>query len=195
MFPNWLTNTHIWRYKYRKLFYCFIVRYVFEIDIVAWFTWKGEIIAMRMLFNGNNGYHHFIMPKILKIFLFNFPNWSCLREHCAYPHFPMWKNHECCLTLNIFSPWVSGLAHHRHAFCLWEQSDANTQTLSGPLTLIRSLRCLEGQMVFVAISAPGLTPFTHSRLTGIGLWSIDPPKQKNPHLITEICTYIYIWSL
>ena len=133
------------------------------------------------------------MPKILKIFLFNFPNWSCLREHCAYPHFPMWKNHECCLTLNIFSPWVSGLAHHRHAFCLWEQSDANTQTLSGPLTLIRSLRCLEGQMVFVAISAPGLTPFTHSRLTGIGLWSIDPPKQKNPHLTTEICTYTYIY--
>ena len=37
-------------------------------------------------------------------------------------------------------------------------SDVNTQTLSGPLTLIRSLWCLEGQMVVVGIGAPGLTP-------------------------------------
>ena len=47
---------------------------------------------------------------------------------------------------------------NRYAYCLWELSDANTQTLSGPLTLIRSLWCLEGQMVVVAIHAPGLTP-------------------------------------
>ena len=113
---------------------------------------------MRMLFNRNDSYHHFIKSKILKSFLFNFPNWCCLRETCAYPHFPKWKHHECYL------PWLSsphgslGLAHHKHACCLWELSDDNTQTLSGPLTLIRSFWCLEGQMVVVAIRAPGLTP-------------------------------------
>ena len=41
---------------------------------------------------------------------------------------------------------------------LGEISDANTQILSGPLTLIRSLSCLEGQMVVVGIGVPGLTP-------------------------------------
>ena len=66
--------------------------------------------------------------------------------------------------MNVVFPWISspygslGLAHHRYAYCLWELSDANTQTLSGPLALIRSLWCLEGQMVVVAIRAPGLTP-------------------------------------
>ena len=100
-------HTYTWRCKCRKLCNWFIVGYVFEIDIVAWFAWIGEITAMRMLFNGNNSYHHFIISKILKSFLFNFPCWSCLREPCAYPHFPMWKNHECCLPLNIFS-WVFG---------------------------------------------------------------------------------------
>ena len=124
--------------------------------MVAWFNWIGEITAMRMLFNGNNSYHHFIMSKILKSFLFNFPNWSCLWEPCAYPYFPMWKS--------VVFPWISsphgslGLAHHRYEYCRWELSDAKTQTLSGPLTLIRSLWCLDGQMVVVAIRAPGLTP-------------------------------------
>ena len=66
--------------------------------------------------------------------------------------------------MSVAFPWISsphrslGLALHRYAYCLWELSNANTQTLSGPLTLIRSLWCLEGQMVVVAIRAPGLTP-------------------------------------
>ena len=142
---------------------CFIVEWFFWIDIVAWFTWIGQIIAMRMLFNGNHNYHHSMILKILE-FSLNFPNWRCLTEPCAYPHIPMWKN-------SVVFPWISsphgslGLAHHRHAYSLWEISDANTQTLSGPLTLIRSLWCLEGQML-VADSP------THSRLTGIGLWGI-----------------------
>ena len=67
-------------------------------------------------------------------------------------------------SMSVVFPWISsphgslGLAHHRHAYCLWELSDANTQTLSGPLTLIRSLWYLEGQMVIVGIRRPGLTP-------------------------------------
>ena len=71
---------------------------------------------------------------------------------------------QCESIMSVIFPWLSsphgslGLAHHRHAYCLWELSDDNTQTLSGPLTLIRSLWCLEGQMVVVAIRAPGLTP-------------------------------------
>ena len=66
--------------------------------------------------------------------------------------------------MSVVFPWISsphgslGLAHHRYTYCHWELSDANTQTLSGPLTLIRSLWCLEGQMVVVAVRAPGLTP-------------------------------------
>ena len=100
--------------------------------IEAWFTWIGEIIATRMLFNGNNNYYHYIISKTLNVF-FIFP----------------W----------ISSPHGSlGLAHHRYAYCIWELSYANTQTLSGPLTMIRSLWGLECQMVVVAIHAPGLTP-------------------------------------
>ena len=49
---------------------------------------------MRMLFNRDDSYHHLIISKILNGFLFNFPNWCFLRETCAYPHFPMLKNHK-----------------------------------------------------------------------------------------------------
>ena len=94
-------HTYRWRYKCRKLSNCFIVGY-----FISWFTWIDEITAMRMPFNRNNIYHHFIISKILKSFLFDFPNWSCLRELCAYPHFPMWKSHACYLPLNIFSSRV-----------------------------------------------------------------------------------------
>ena len=126
--------------------------------MVAWFTWTGEITAMRMLFNGNDSYHHFIISKILKSFLFNFPNWSCLWEPCAYPYFSMWKNHECCLPLNISSSWVFGFGPPQ----VWILSlrtirCQNTNPFWTP-DPIRSLWCLEGQMVVVAIRAPGLTP-------------------------------------
>ena len=103
------SQTHIYmKIKCRKVSNCFMVGYVFQIDIVAWFTWIGEITAVRMLFNGNNSYHHFIISKILKSFLFNFPNWSFLREPCAYPHFQCERITKCCLPLNIFFSWVFG---------------------------------------------------------------------------------------
>ena len=108
-----------------------------------------------MLFNGNNSYYHFIISKTLKGF-FIFP----------------W----------ISSPHGSlGLAHNRYAYCLWELSDANTQTLSGPLTLIRSLWCLECQMVVVAIHASGLTPLPIAGWLALGYealmkWWLDTKK-------------------
>ena len=42
------------------------------------------------------------------------------------------------------------------------------KTFSGPLTLIRSLWCLEGQMVVVGIGAPGLTPLSVAGWLALG---------------------------
>ena len=81
--------------------------------------------------------------------------------------------------MSVVFPWIStphgslGLAHHRYAYCLWELSDANTHTLSGPLTLIRSVWCLEGQMVVVAIRAPGLTPLPIAGWLALGYEAWD----------------------
>ena len=178
---DWQTHTHIyiyiyiymWRYKCRRLSNCFIVGYVFYIDIVAWFTWIGELTAIRMLFNRNDSYRHIIISKILNNFLFNFLNWCFLRETCAYPHFLKWKNHECCLPLNIFSSWVFGFG------------PAQACILS-----LRTIRCQHtnpfwtpdpDQVTLIPWRSDGVSwhsraradSTTHSRLTGIGLWGID----------------------
>ena len=65
-----------------------------------------------------------------------------------------------------------GLSHHWHVYCIWEPSDGNTQTLSGPLTLIRSLWCLEGQIVDVVIRAPSLFPLPIAGWLALGYGSL-----------------------
>ena len=68
------------------------------------------------------------------------------------------RKNSVVFPLNIFSSCVFGFCPpHVCIYILWKISDANTQILSGPLTLIRSLWCLEGHMVVVGIGAPGLT--------------------------------------
>ena len=151
---------------------------------------------MRVLFNGNNSYHHFIISKILKSFLFNFSNWSCLREPCACPHFPMWKNHECCLPLNIFSSLFFGFGPPQVCISsLRTIRCQHTQTLSGPRNLIRSLWCLEGQMVVVAIRAPGLTPLPIAGWLALGYEAvifnmIYRFRHCNPKFISRNIKYI-----
>ena len=127
---------------------------------------------MRMLFNRNDICHHLIMSKTLKSFFFNFTNWCFLRETCAYPHFPMWKNHECCLPLNIFSSWVFGFGPPQAC-----------------ILSLRTIRCQHtnpfwipdpDQFTLVSWRSDGgcwdsrtrADSPTHSRLTGIGLWGI-----------------------
>ena len=105
--------------------------------------------------------------------------------------------------MSVVFHWISsphgslGLAHHRYAYC--ELSDTNTQTLSGPLTLIRSLWCLEGQMGVVAIRAPGLTPLPIAGWLALGYEALLYPfeimlclpigKHRNGHVIgTWLCT-------
>ena len=90
--------------------------------------------------------------------------------------------YQCKRIMSVVFPWICsphgsyGLAHHRYTYYLWELSDANTQTLSGPLTLIRSLWCLEGQMVVVAIRAPGLTPLPIAGWLALGYEAFPLPN-------------------
>ena len=145
---------------------------------------------MRMLFKRNDSYHHLIISKILKSFLFNFPNWCFLRETCAYPHFPMWKNHECCLPLNIFSSWVFGFGPPQaYILCL------------------RTIRCQHtnpfwtpdpGQVTLISWRSDGgcwhsrarADSPTHSRLTGIGLWGIAATKDISCYVTLRLLAFL-----
>ena len=105
----------------------------------------------------------------------------------------------CERIMSVVFPWISsphgslGLAHHRHAYCLWELSDANTQTLSGPLTLIRSLWYLEGQMVVVGIRAPGLTPLSIAGWLALGYEALG--SQSGVVVFSKIVTMAHPWGL
>ena len=131
---------------------------------------------MRMLFNRNDSYHHFIKSKILKSFLFNFPNWCCLRETCAYPHFPMWKHHECYLPLNIFSSWVFGFGPPQACILSlrtirWQHTSPFWTPDPDKVTLM-SWRSDGG----CCHSRARADSPTHSRLTGIGYEALLIPN-------------------
>ena len=108
-----------------------------------------------------------------------------------------------CENISVVFPSISshhgslGLAHLRYAYSLWEISDANTQTLSEPLNLIRSLWCF-GHMVVVGIGVPWLTPLPIAGWLALGYkqrvlmhghqgWNVR-------HGLCHIyMIYVYIW--
>ena len=94
-----------------QLFYSWIV---FEIDMLVWFTWLGEIIEIRMLFNINHSCHNFPISQILNSLPHNFPIEYCLREPCVCWHIPIQSN--SVVFLRILSLHGSlGLVNLRHA--------------------------------------------------------------------------------
>ena len=134
-------------------------------------------------------------------FSFSFSKLKVLRGALCVPTFSNVKESWVLSSPEYLLLMGLGLADHRYAYCLWELSDANTQTLSGPLTLIRSVWCLEGQMVVIAIRAPGLTPLPIAGWLALGYealvqvmpwcWTGEKPL---PEPMCRLNSFSYGWN-